>query len=59
MNQEHRDRFDDIDEETIALLGSRFARLATRPKTGLQNKPNRAGYNELLSKQHWVRPKLS
>jgi len=59
VNKEHRNRFDDIDEDTIGLLGSRFARLAARPKPVLQNKPNRPGYNELLSKQHWVRPKLS
>ena len=59
MNQKHLDLLDDIDEDTIGLLGSRFTRLATRPKSGLPPKRERAGHNELMSKQHWVRPKLS
>jgi hypothetical protein len=59
VNQEHLDLLEDLDEDTIGLLGSRFARLANRPKPGLQHKRERAGYSELLGKQHWVRPRLS
>jgi len=59
VNKKELEFLEEIDEDTISLLGSRFARIAARPRSGLQNKGNRSGYSELLGKQHWVRPRLS
>lgn len=59
MNKKELEFLDDIDEDTIGLLGSRFARMTARPKSELHHKGNRTGYSEMLNKQHWVRPRLS
>lgn len=59
MNKKDMDFFANIDEDNISLLGSRFTRLAARPRVGLPHKGNRLDYSEMLNKQHWVRPRLS
>lgn len=59
MNKKELEFLEDIDEDTIGLLGSRFARIAARPRGGVPHKGNRSGYSEMLGKQHWVRPRLS